>query len=427
MAHVVAAASQVRVPPPPAGEGGGGGGDDDDRGATTTTQSTGKQGRYRRDKPWDVDGTDRWRIEPFTKEDNPGGVVEESSFAVLFPKYKEKYLRETWPSITKALKEHGVACELNLVEGSMTVLTTRKTYDPYIIIKARDLIKLLSRSVPAPQALKVLEDDTNCDVIKIGGMVRNKERFVKRRQRLIGPNGSTLKAIEMLTGCYILVQGNTVSVMGGYKGLKTARKIIEDAMKNTHPIYHIKELMIKRELEKDPELAAQSWDRFLPKFKKKNVQTKKPKKIGKKDRAVFPPAPTMSKVDLQIESGEYFLSKEAKERKAAYDKLQKQKNTSTANQKRREEAFIAPKEDTKQSRKASAEAKDEAFDDVTASLKAKSKAKKEEDKRSKTKASSFVMGGDDADGGAEKKSKKRDRGEKKESKSKKSKKNRDDD
>lgn len=69
----------------------------------------------------------------------------------LFPKYREVYLKEAWPLITRTLEKQGIACTLDLVEGSMTVKTTRKTFDPAAILNARDLIKLLSRSVPVQQ------------------------------------------------------------------------------------------------------------------------------------------------------------------------------------------------------------------------------------------------------------------------------------
>lgn len=143
-----------------------------------------KNKKYRKDKPWDNDPTlDKFKIDPFTKEDMKHPLAEESSFAVLFPQYREKYIKEIWPHIKKALKDYGVKSELNLIEGSMTVKTTKETYDPYIILKARDLIKLLSRSVPYQQALKILQDGVDADIIKIRGLVRNKERFIKRRQR----------------------------------------------------------------------------------------------------------------------------------------------------------------------------------------------------------------------------------------------------
>lgn len=230
----------------------------------------------------------------------------------------------------------------------MTVRTTRKTYDPAAILKARDLIKLLSRSVPAPQAVKILEDGTAADIIKIRNLVGNKERFVKRRQRILGPNGSTLKALELLTGCYVLVQGNTVSAMGPYKGLKEVRRVVEDCMANIHPIYHIKELMIKRELMKDPELATENWERFLPHFKKRTLsKRKKPLKITDKSKKVytpFPPPREKSKVDLQIESGEYFLGKQAKERATKEVREQKQREKQAEKKAEKLKDFVPPKE-----------------------------------------------------------------------------------
>ena len=327
-----------------------------------------KSKRFRKDKPWDNDPTiDKFKIEEFKKGDMKTSLLEESSFAVLFPQYREKYIKEVFPHIRKALKEYGVKAELDLIEGSMTVKTTKETWDPYIIVKARDLIKLLSRSVPYQQALHILEDGVECDVIKIRGIVNNRDRFIKRRQRLIGPKGMTLKALELLTECYILVQGSTVCVMGNFKQLKIVRRIILDCMKNIHPIYHIKELMIKRELMKKPEMANENWDRFLPNYQKHNVKKKKVKK-EKKEYNPFPNEQQPRKIDFLLQSGDYFFDEKNKSKKESNKKIKKKienKEIENEKMKRREEKqkernekkeikksrLIAPKEDEKNEKK----------------------------------------------------------------------------
>lgn len=58
--------------------------------------------KYRKDKPWDNADIDHWKIEEWNPEELPAPLLEESSFATLFPKYREKYLRDVWPVVTKA-------------------------------------------------------------------------------------------------------------------------------------------------------------------------------------------------------------------------------------------------------------------------------------------------------------------------------------
>lgn len=39
-----------------------------------------KKKKYRKDKPWDNENIDHWKVEKFTQEDNKHHFLEESSF-----------------------------------------------------------------------------------------------------------------------------------------------------------------------------------------------------------------------------------------------------------------------------------------------------------------------------------------------------------
>jgi ribosomal RNA assembly protein len=106
--------------------------------------------------------------------------------------------------------------------------------------------------------------------------------------------------------------------------------------------------MIRRELAKDPKLANESWDRFLPNFKRRHLTTAEktakkneanaakaermagvdpenapgPSKPQKKKYTPFPPAQLPRKVDIQMETGEYFLKPREREAREAAAKKQ---------------------------------------------------------------------------------------------------------
>ncbi|RTG81929.1 ribosomal RNA assembly protein [Schistosoma bovis] len=229
-----------------------------------------------------------WKEPKFTPEDNPHGrLFASSSYTTLFPKYREKYLSEIWPALRRIMMEHHIRVEIDVAESTMEVRTTPRTFDPFIILKARDVIRLLARSVPMEQAIRVLDDETFADIIEIN--LTNRERFVKRRNRLIGHDGETLKALELSTNCYIVVQGKTVSVVGRYNDLKEVRK--------------------------------------------------------KKEYNPFPPPPVQSKIDIELEKGTYFLAEAERKRLKVESNIVKSNQISKIRQKAKRSAALIPPDD----------------------------------------------------------------------------------
>lgn len=107
---------------------------------------------------WDNESIDHWKPIEIGPDDVDQPLVEESSFATLFPKvllcffllflfmymvflfvdnipsphskkqYREKYLVEVWGQVQSALKPHGIKAKLDVVEGCMTGICATKFY-----------------------------------------------------------------------------------------------------------------------------------------------------------------------------------------------------------------------------------------------------------------------------------------------------------
>lgn len=102
--------------------------------------------------------------------------------------------------------------------------------------------------------------------------------------------------------------------------------------------------MIKRELARNPELKNENWSRFLPQFKSSNKGPKKKPKKVKKEYTPFPPPPQERKIDKLLESGEYFMTEQDKQKKKQQEIEKKRAEAKVRREDKRARAFVPPKE-----------------------------------------------------------------------------------
>ncbi|MES1904256.1 MAG: ribosomal RNA assembly protein krr1 [Paramarteilia canceri] len=202
-------------------------------------------------------------------------------------------------------------------------------------------------------AQEIYDENTSSALVYIKRYVKDKKVFINRRNRMFGPDGMTLKAIQMITETTLIIQGGTVAIIGPERGVKNAVKIVEDVMKNVHPVFSIKELMDKKKLQKNPQDAITTINDAVSNSRKKaNKESRDRKREIKKamkakalkvkekleqrenDDDDLPELPKKSKIDLQIESGEYFMNE--KDKKTNYLKKKKDRQRKKISEKKEE-------------------------------------------------------------------------------------------
>lgn len=227
--------------------------------------------------------------------------LETSTFTVLFAKHRLDYLKSIEAFIRKACEQKKVKYTVNYDECTMEVSTTEATRDPYIIIKADEFIQLLSRGMRMEDAVKILEDDMFSEIMPMKAFCSSEKTIQNRKERLTNPK--IMRAIELLTKCSVYVAGKAVCLVGSCRGLVEAKEIIIGCFENVHPVFTIKKLMIKKDLQKKG--VEGDWERFMPTIKKTHSKHRKPgRATGNMPEEIKP-----RKEDIMRETGEYYLEK----------------------------------------------------------------------------------------------------------------------
>lgn len=227
---------------------------------------------------------------------------ETSSFEVQFPKHRIAYIKSIEDFAIRGCQARKVKLEVDYERCILKVSTTKETRDPYIIIKANELIQLLGKGVTLEHAIKILEDGVASEILPVKAICSSEKVFERRKHRLENPK--IKKSIELITKSHIQISNKTVCIVGEYRGVYEAKDIIIKCFENIHPAFELKKLIIKKKLIKEGREG--DWDRLLPKIKK----THSKKKGESRKTGNLPEEIPNRKEDIEIETGEFFSKTE---------------------------------------------------------------------------------------------------------------------
>ncbi len=138
-------------------------------------------------------------------------------------------------------KISGITIDIDAEEGEVIIHDEKETADPLMALKIMDVIKAIGRGFAPDKAMRLFEDDEYLEIVDLKEFVGGRNNQLSRiRGRLIGEKGKTRSIIEDLTGTYMVIYGNTVSLIGNSISLPVAKHAIELILNGSEhaTVYH---------------------------------------------------------------------------------------------------------------------------------------------------------------------------------------------
>ena len=126
----------------------------------------------------------------------------------------------------------GVDLTIDSETGLVDIRLRKDTQDPSNALRAKDIVVAIGRGFSPERALSLVNEDNTLDVLDLHDIFGKNEAEIRRVDgRIIGREGKTRRIIEEMTGTLVSVSGHTVSIIGSYNSVSTAKDAIEKLLK----------------------------------------------------------------------------------------------------------------------------------------------------------------------------------------------------
>ena len=138
-------------------------------------------------------------------------------------------------------KISGVKMEIDAEEGEVLINDDVELEDPVMGLKTMEVVRAIGRGFNPEKAMRLFDDDEYLELVDLSDFVGDrKNQIVRIRGRLIGKDGKTRRIIEDLTGCDMIVYGNTVGLIGNSITLPVAKHAVDLILQGSEhaTVYH---------------------------------------------------------------------------------------------------------------------------------------------------------------------------------------------